>query len=53
MIGKHFSIVKSTTAKRLQILLQKGLIDIEKQGRLKIVSISDRGKTLVSKRSNL
>ena len=52
-INKQFSIVKSTTAKRLRSLQDKELIFIKKQGRLKIVSISDRGKTLVSKRSNL
>jgi PAS domain S-box-containing protein len=50
-ISKQFSIVKSTTAKRLRFLEDKGLIVIKKKGRLKIVTISDRGKTLVTKRT--
>ena len=49
-ISKQFSIVKSTTAKRLRSLQDKELIFIKKQGRLKIVSITDRGKTFVTKR---
>ncbi len=49
-ISKNFGIVKATTAKKLNILNDKGLINIKKQGRLKIVNVSDKGKTLLHKR---
>ena len=49
-ISKEFSIVRSTTAKRLRMLEDKGLISIKKQGKLKTVHISDKGKTLLNKR---
>lgn len=49
-ISKEFSLVKSTTAKRLGMLEDKGLVFIKKQGRLKTVHISKKGKILIHKR---
>jgi PAS domain S-box-containing protein len=49
-IGQAFSITKVTVAKRLKILEEKDLIIIKKQGREKIVHISDKGISLLNKR---
>lgn len=46
-IGQEFSISKVTTAKRLNILEEKGLIFIKKHGKSKTVHISEKGKTLL------
>ncbi|UCF13721.1 MAG: response regulator [Thermoplasmatales archaeon] len=45
-----FKIAYSTAAKRLQILEIKGLIFTKRQGKLRTVYISEKGKTLLSKR---
>lgn len=49
-ISKKSSISKVTTSKRLGILEQKGLILIKKQGKLKTLHISEKGKMLLHKR---
>ncbi|MCK5258890.1 MAG: PAS domain S-box protein [Thermoplasmatales archaeon] len=49
-ISKEFSIVKSTAARRLKILEDKGLILIKKQGRSKTITLSDKGNRLLFKR---
>jgi len=49
-ISREFSIVRSTVAKRLRLLEDKGLVFIKKQGKLKTVRVSDKGKTLLNKR---
>jgi len=48
-ISKEFSIVKSTTAKRLKKLENDGLISIRKQGRSKVLILSTKGKRLLHK----
>jgi PAS domain S-box-containing protein len=52
-IGKKFSIVRATTAKKLRILQEKGLIGIKKHGRSKTLHITDRGRELLDKRKVL
>ena len=49
-ISQEFSISKVTTAKRLNMLDDRGLIFIKKQGKSKTVHISDKGKLLLSGR---
>ncbi len=49
-ISREFSIDKSTTAKRVRILENNGLVSIKKQGRAKTVHISEKGNTLLQKR---
>ncbi|UCD13715.1 MAG: winged helix-turn-helix transcriptional regulator, partial [Thermoplasmatales archaeon] len=49
-ISKDFGIVSKTTAKRIKILEDKGLIFIKKRGRLKTLHVSQKGKTLLHKR---
>jgi len=49
-IGQKFSISRVTTAKRLNILEEKGLIFIKKHGKSKTVHISEKGKTLLHRR---
>ena len=49
-IGQRFSISKVTTAKRLDIIKDKGLIIIKKKGKSKNVYISEKGKTLLNKK---
>jgi len=49
-IRKELSIVNKTTAKRLRMLENNGLIFIKKQGRMKTLHTSDKGKTLLHKR---
>ncbi|MEF8847795.1 MAG: DUF835 domain-containing protein [Candidatus Thermoplasmatota archaeon] len=49
-IMEQFSIAYSTAAKRLEKLEDKGLIFTKKQGKLRTVFISDKGKTLLNKR---
>ena len=53
MIGKQFSISKVTTQRRIESLLEKGLIFSKKQGRIKTVYIAEKGKTLLSHRSTI
>lgn len=52
-IGKEFSIVNYTVAKRINKLESEGLIFIRKIGRSKTVHISDKGKTLLHKRQSI
>ena len=49
-IGQEFSISKVTTAKRLNILEERGLALIKKHGKTKSIHISEKGKTLLHKR---
>jgi PAS domain S-box-containing protein len=49
-ISQKFSISKVTTAKRLDIIKDKGLILIKKQGKAKNIFISEKGKTLLNKK---
>ena len=49
-ISKEFSTVSKTTAKRIKDLDTKGLIFIKKQGRLKTIHITEKGKALLHKR---
>ncbi len=49
IMGK-FNIAYSTAAKRLEELENKGLIFTKKQGKLRTVFVSDKGKTLLHKR---
>jgi PAS domain S-box-containing protein len=49
-ISQKFSISKVTTAKRLDIIKDKGLILIKKQGKSKNIFISEKGKTLLNKK---
>jgi PAS domain S-box-containing protein len=46
----HFKIAYSTAAKRIEELEGKGLIFTKRQGKLRTVYISDKGKTLLQKR---
>jgi PAS domain S-box-containing protein len=52
-IGKHFSIVSKTTTKRLRQLENEGLILIKKQGRLKTLHVSEKGKQLLNNRHSI
>jgi PAS domain S-box-containing protein len=49
-ISRNFSISKVTTAKRLNILKEKGLILIKKHGKTKTIRISEKGMTLLKSR---
>ncbi len=49
IMGK-FNIAYSTAAKRLEELEDKGLIFTKRQGKLRTVFVSDKGKTLLHKR---
>ena len=49
-ISQEFSISKVTTAKRLNILKERELLLIKKQGKTKSIHISEKGKTLLHKR---
>jgi PAS domain S-box-containing protein len=49
-IMARFKIAYSTAAKRLEILEEKGLIFTKRQGKLRTVFISEKGKTLLHKR---
>jgi PAS domain S-box-containing protein len=50
-IMARFKIAYSTAAKRLEILEEKGLIFTKRQGKLRTVFISEKGKTLLHKRA--
>ena len=52
-VGKHFSISKVTTQKRLKQLHQQGLISIKEKGRMKVISITGKGNTLLHNREIL
>jgi len=49
-IMEKFNIAYSTAAKRLEELGNKGLIFTKRQGKLRTVFVSDKGKTLLHKR---
>lgn len=49
-ISKEFSIVKSTTARKLKMLEDDGLILIRKQGRTKVITLSNKGNRLLHKK---
>jgi len=49
-ISQEFSISKVTTAKRLNMLDDRGLIFIKKQGKSKTAHISEKGKMLLGRR---
>ncbi len=51
LIGKHFSITKVTTAKRVKQLSERGLIVVRRRGRVKTSHITEAGKRLLQKRS--
>ena len=46
-VSKEFSITKTTTRKRINKLGEMGLIVVKKNGRNKIVRISEEGKKFV------
>ena len=50
-IGKQFSISKITTQRRIESLLEKGLIFSKKLGRRKTLYITDKGKNLLTQRT--
>jgi PAS domain S-box-containing protein len=50
-IMARFKIAYSTAAKRLEILEEKGLIFTKRQGKLRTVYISEKGKTFLHKRA--
>jgi len=52
-ISQKFSTSKLTTAKRLNILKEGGLILIKKYGKAKSIHISEKGKTLLHKIKNI
>jgi len=52
-ISSQFSIVRATTNKRLKILEYLGLLYIKKQGRLKTLHLTEKGRTLLNKRITL
>ncbi len=52
-ISRKFSIVTKTTSKRLKKLEDKGLIFIKKRGRMKSLHLTEKGKTLLNKRSTI
>ena len=47
----RFKIAYSTAAKRLEILEEKDLIFTKRQGKLRTVYISEKGKTFLHKRA--
>jgi len=49
-ISQKFTISKVTTAKRLDMIKDKGLILIKKHGKSKTIYISEKGKTLLNKK---
>jgi PAS domain S-box-containing protein len=52
-ISQEFSISKVTTQKRIEKLINMGLIYLKKKGRSKILYITDKGMNLLHKRSPL
>ncbi|MHA2431306.1 MAG: PAS domain S-box protein [Promethearchaeota archaeon] len=50
-IGKTFSISKVTAKKRLESLIEDGLIYSRKQGKSKILNITEKGKNLLKHKS--
>ena len=52
-INQKFSMSKVTTAKRLNKLEQQGLILIRRQGKLKTIHISEKGKMLLHKKKTI
>jgi DNA-binding MarR family transcriptional regulator len=47
IIGREFSITKTTTRKRINKLLEKNFVTIKKNGRNKVIRLTDLGKTQV------
>jgi len=52
-IEKEFSISKLTTMRKLEELLDKGLISYVKKGRMKSYSVTDKGRELLKNRYSL
>jgi predicted transcriptional regulator len=52
-IGKRFTISKVTTQRRIESLLEKGLVYSKKQGRIKTLYITDKGKNLLTQRDTI
>ena len=52
-IGKTFSISKVTVKKRLESLKDNGLIYSRKQGKTKILNITEKGKNLLKHTSTI
>ena len=50
-ISKQFSISKVTSQRRIESLIEKGLIFLKKQGRTKILYVTDKGKNFLDQRS--
>jgi PAS domain S-box-containing protein len=51
MIGRQFSVTKVTTARRVEQLIERGLIIVQQKGRMKTVHITRKGKRLLQRRS--
>jgi PAS domain S-box-containing protein len=49
-VGKEFNLSKVTVQKRLESLLEKGLILTKKEGRSKMLYITDKGNNLILQR---
>jgi PAS domain S-box-containing protein len=49
-VGKKFSIVSKTTSKRIDRLVEKGLVYIKKEGRRKTLHVSEKGNRLLNNR---
>jgi len=52
-IGYEFSISKATTSKYLNLLSEKDLVFIERDGKSKTLLITEKGKTLLHKRMSI
>jgi PAS domain S-box-containing protein len=52
-ICNHFGIVKVTAQKRIEDLLEKGLIISRKRGRSKFLHVTDKGKELLHRRKTI
>jgi predicted transcriptional regulator len=46
-IGSMFHISKITVKNRIESLLEKGLIYVKKQGKIKAVNITEKGKNIL------
>lgn len=53
IIGKAFSISKVTVKKRLESLIDNGLIYSRKKGKTKILNITEKGKNLLKNKKNI
>ena len=50
-VGRHFSISKVTTQKRVYALERRGLIGIKLKGRMKTVFVTKEGELLLHRRT--